>query len=198
MEDYKLAEILKNDFKLKKKLFESEREFIERCCNDMMRSLTGTTHRIVDSFDAYLERGLIKIAYSTVNLKRKLFESERDYKKRCLQELKRSYGTEDERLLLISLYSNRKYPDSTRTRKKRDYRDNEYEQIRAEQENERMKAWGYPVESGSCPHLLRIEMGYYESWNCYRCEVTGGTFDDDYCRNMCYYEEKYRHCMCNQ
>ena len=63
-----------------------------------------------------------------------------------------------------------------------------------EQRREQMKAWGQPVGSGSCPHLLRIEMGYYDSWNCYRCAVTGSTFDDEYCRHMCYYEPKYKNC----
>ena len=197
MEDYKLAEILKNDFKLKKKLFESEREFIERSCNDMMRSLTGTTHRIIDSFDDYLERGLIKIAYSRADLKRKLFESERDYKKRCLQELKNSYGISDNRVLLLSLYSNRIYTDSTRSRGTRNHTQSEYND-RVEQEKERMKAWGSPVESGSCQYLLRIESGYYKSWDCYRCAVSGATFDDDFCRSRCYYEYKYRHCVLRQ
>ena len=68
------------------------------------------------------------------------------------------------------------------------------QELANEQRREKMKAWGQPVGSGSCPHLLRIEMGYYDSWNCYRCAVTGSTFDDEYCRHMCYYEPKYRNC----
>ena len=64
----------------------------------------------------------------------------------------------------------------------------------AERQRDKQKAWGQPVGSGSCPYLLRIESGYYESWNCYRCAKTGGTFDDDFCRNLCYYEWNYKNC----
>lgn len=35
----------------------------------------------------------------------------------------------------------------------------------AERQRDKQKAWGQPVGSGSCPYLLRIESGYYESWN---------------------------------
>lgn len=63
-----------------------------------------------------------------------------------------------------------------------------------ESRREQQKKWGSPVGSGSCPYLLRIDMGYYEGWDCYRCAKTGGTFDDNYCRNLCYYEWKYKNC----
>ena len=68
------------------------------------------------------------------------------------------------------------------------------QELANEQRREKMKAWGQPVGSGSCPHLLRIDMGYYDSWNCYRCAVTGATFDDEFCRHLCYYEPKYKNC----
>lgn len=67
----------------------------------------------------------------------------------------------------------------------------EYER---ERQRDKMKAWGSPVGSGSCPYLLRIEMGYYDGWNCYRCSRTGATFDDGFCRELCYYEWKYKNC----
>ncbi len=67
-------------------------------------------------------------------------------------------------------------------------------EIEAERQREKRKAWGSPVGSGSCPYLLRIDMGYYEGWNCYRCGRTGATFDDGFCRGLCYYEWKYKNC----
>ena len=79
---------------------------------------------------------------------------------------------------------------STKSSSSRNDRYNQ--ELANEQRREKMKAWGQPVGSGSCPHLLRIEMGYYESWNCYRCAATGATFDDEHCRHLCYYEPKYR------
>ena len=62
----------------------------------------------------------------------------------------------------------------------------------AEEEAKRKR--GRYVQGGSCPHLLHLDSEFYEGWRCYKCEMTGATFEDEYCRKMCYYSEKYRNC----
>lgn len=62
----------------------------------------------------------------------------------------------------------------------------------AEEEAQRKR--GRYVQGGSCPHLLHLDSEFYEGWRCYKCEMTGATFEDEYCRKMCYYSEKYRNC----
>ena len=112
MNNPQLLKILTKDLNFKKRLFESDREFIERACEMMIKSLTGTRYKIIDSFEALLKRALIKIARERVVLKKGFLESEHSYNDRCLAELRRIYNnTVDDRLLIIQIYSNRLYVD---------------------------------------------------------------------------------------
>lgn len=50
---------------------------------------------------------------------------------------------------------------------------------------------GNPVGGGACPYLYSLSTGYYEGWRSYRCDMTGVTFEDTHCKNLCYYSSEY-------
>ena len=112
MNNSQLSKILITDLKFKKRFLESDKDFVERICEKMLKSLTDSSYRIIDSFDALLKRGLVKIAKERIAIKKGILESEKSYGERCLSELRKQYNTRDDRLLLIQIYSNKSYVDN--------------------------------------------------------------------------------------